>query len=102
MNDQTGWIFHQMCCGGVILLSSWRCAKTGNFLSSANVAGWKIFKITHFSRFLIGSHAQKPPRSIKHEVPLSNSPSEISEALRDDELEDLESEYDEDEMPSLT
>jgi hypothetical protein len=74
------------------------------FLSSANVAGWKILKITHFSIFKVfdWKSRSEAPRSIKHEVPLSNSPSEISEALRDDELEDLESEYDEDEMPSLT
>ena len=49
----------------------------------------------------------RSPRSIKHEVPLSNSPSEISEsinmeklavALRDDEFEDIDIEYDADEM----
>jgi hypothetical protein len=46
-------------------------------------------------------------RSPRYEVPLSNSPSEISEsinmeklavALRDDEFEDIDIEYDADEM----
>ena len=55
----------------------------------------------HFSRLEVTL------RSPRYEVPLSNSPSEISEsinmeklavALRDDEFEDIDIEYDADEM----
>ena len=55
----------------------------------------------HFSRLEVML------RSPRYEVPLSNSPSEISEsinmeklavALRDDEFEDIDIEYDADEM----